>query len=203
MMVMSSAVSVRYRWQISIVNNNTYSTSNMYRSQQQGTGYNTHQSANLQASSQYPSSPKKSFSKSWSTSSLGGSSSGGQPPGILPLPANAKTCMSAATKRQCVVRVSSKRKNMYAVFFRQYSGNPKQILLDEILSWRMIFAQSPFFVSSFARCIHRCARGTQRLLKSRLTARICTPPQREKYTPPQINSHPPKEFWKNFRIFFQ
>merc|ERR1712038_807640 len=67
--------------------------------QQQGTGYNTHQSANLQASSHHPSSPKRSFSKSWSTSSLGGRSSGGQPPGVLPLPANAKTCMSAATKR--------------------------------------------------------------------------------------------------------
>ena len=49
---------------------------------------------------------------------------------------------------------------------------------------------------------HRCARGTYSLLMSRLKARICTPPQREKNTPPpQINSHPHKEFWKNIQFF--
>ena len=50
--------------------------------------------------------------------------------------------------------------------------------------------------------IHRCARGPYGLLMRRLKARIYTPPRREKNTPPpQINSHPLKEFWKNFRIF--
>ena len=50
---------------------------------------------------------------------------------------------------------------------------------------------------------HRCARGIYSLLMSRLSARICTPPRREKYTPPpQINSHTPKESWKNVRNFF-
>ena len=50
---------------------------------------------------------------------------------------------------------------------------------------------------------HRCARGTYGLLMSSLTARICTPPQREKYTPPLKSIYtPPRNPGKIFEIFF-
>ena len=50
---------------------------------------------------------------------------------------------------------------------------------------------------------HRCARGIYSLLMSRLMARICTPPQREKYTPPLKSIHtPPRNPGKMFEIFF-
>ena len=59
-----------------------------------------------------------------------------------------------------------------------------------------------FLYSNYVKRNHRCARGPYGLLMRRLKARICTPPRRGKNTPPpQINSHPLKEFWKNFRIF--
>ena len=61
----------------------------------------------------------------------------------------------------------------------------------------------PFIkISNYKGIMHRCARGPYGLLMRRQKARIYTPPRREKNTPPtQINSHPLKEFWKNFRIF--
>ena len=65
--------------------------------------------------------------------------------------------------------------------------------------WYTTLVIIPFKVVQY----HRCARGIYSLLMSRLTARICTPPRREKYTPPpQINLHPPRNPGKIFEIFF-